>query len=817
MLLRHLLLGIFLSWATGIFAQVQQEYQDAQRAFQRHLTIKKSEGRQDLRYTNFQDQLDELKVAFTTVSDIVNQYPSLSDGQKSTLPSYRELDALKEGISQAAADVLRKARYAESYQSIYKNPLYDDLSKRDTLYALRRILVLQTRDFLKTYAGTRAVPTVRDLHRSLLEEFRTLPALRLTGTGKGYRYEENCHEILEAFTADELEHILPEFYGTEFSDIEKLKKLAAEFNKTPLAFLCELRLHFEGVNSDNVQLYERLIKTFAPEQIAWVALQKLIEPDLQEKRWAEAEAKFARFQPLFPERRADFIAVRWLLRRPEDDFKLEALGAHINTPEDETHPVAAYQGLYFCRNAAGSGQDVFWANTKKNVSKLPAPLNTRSHEVPQSISPDGTQLVLFGNYGFLPEYRIEMRAYNDQLGKGDLYFVDRKGTSWTRIRPFAQPISTSSYETGLSYSPDGKAVLFASDRGSENPKSPPDRLFFNGREDFDLDLWVCEQKEDGTWGEAISLGQVLNTPFAESMPILHADGRTLYFTSDGHPGLGGTDIFMARRLNLDSWTAWSEPVNLGKSINSSGDDGFSLDANGAFAYISLKSSDNYDIFKFSMPERFRGDPSPRREWVNGQVQFDPPLQKSATVNIQNLETGQLEARTQTDKSGVFRVRLPEGHRYLVTATATGYFSQSQSLDFRKTPKSAAPTIEAKSISGLLTSESSFVLKNIYFDLNSDQLKPESHTELARLATFLASNKQFKIRIEGHTDSKGEADYNQRLSEARAKSVMEYLEFLGVADERTFYIGFGEAQPLTTNETPEGRAQNRRVAFLLKER
>ncbi|MEM6299868.1 MAG: hypothetical protein AAF740_14365, partial [Bacteroidota bacterium] len=469
--IRLFLFVTFLCCTDAIFAQVQQEYQDAQRILQRHLAIKKSEGRQDLRYTNFQDQLDELKVAFTTVSGITDRYSSLSDAQKSTLPSYRELDALKEGISQAAADVLRKARYAESYRSIYQNPLYDDLSKRDTLYTLRRILVLQTSDFLDTYEGTRAVPTVKELRRSLLDEFRTLPALRLTGTGKGYRYEENCHEILAAFSPDELKHILPEFYGAEFSDTEKLEKLAAEFNKTTLSFLCELSLHFEGAQAGNIQLYERLIETFAPEPIAWVALQKLAEPDLREKRWMDAEAKFAKFQPLFPERRADFIAVRRLLHRPEDDFKLEALGTHINTSEDETHPVAAYNGLYFCRNAEGSGQDVFWANTEKAVAKLPAPLNTRSHEVPQSISPDGTKLVLFGNYGFLPEYRIEMRAYNDQLGKGDLYFVDRKGTSWTRIRPFAPPISTSDYEAGLSFSPDGKAVLFASDRGSENPKS----------------------------------------------------------------------------------------------------------------------------------------------------------------------------------------------------------------------------------------------------------------------------------------------------------------------------------------------------------
>lgn len=799
-------------------------YRRAFQLLQAHKEIKKEEGRsQDIRFKNFQPQLERLQKAFSQIDKLTKRYDALSASEKQQLPTFRELDALREGIAAQAADVLRKAPYAESHRSVYEKPAYDDLSKRDSLYALRRVLVVQTGAFLAHFTDTRAAAGIRELRRTLLEEFRTLSALRQNGTGRGYRYEENCHDVLETFEPDELEHILPEFYGASFApdteaNFEKLKQLAAEFNTNPLDFLCRLNLHFRGATPENAALYDAFIRTFAPLPIARVAVQKKAAPALRDEDWEAAEAIFATYQELFPKKRRAFVRVRQLLRRPADNIRLEKLPAPINSELDETHPVVTYNGLYFCRNTSGTGQDVFLSETDAGVRRLPAPLNTHSHEVPQGISPDGTRLVLFGNYGFLPEYRVEMRAFNRNLGNGDLYFVERRGSKWTRIRPFPEPISTKSYEAGLSFSPDGKAVLFASDRESQNPKSPPDRLFFNGREDFDLDLWVSEKDADGNWQAPINLGEVVNTPFAESNPILHPDGRTLYFTSDGHAGLGGVDIFMVRRLDTTSWTRWSQPVNLGKSINSPSDDGFTLNDEGSFAYVSLKQNESYDLFKFEIPKRFQGDPTLERQWIDGSVTQATP--QEVRVRFQRLSTGQAEAETTTDRNGNYRVRLPVGRQYLVSVeTENSGFSESGRLDLRKkTRQQAALELEpiaAYETERIVSENKKVILRNIFFDFDSDKLRPDSYPELERLADFLEANPTLKVRIEGHTDAKGDDAYNQQLSERRARRVADYLMFLGIPEARVFYIGFGEGQPIAPNETEAGRATNRRVAFSLK--
>lgn len=804
------------------YGQHREHYDRAFRLLQEHKQIKSEEGRsQDIRFKNFQPQLDRLEEAFTQIDKLVSSYQKLSEAEKRTLPSYRELDALREGIAATAADVLRKAPYAESHLTVYRKPAYDDPGRRDTLIALRRILVVQTNDFLQTFTQTRALATVRELRRTLLEEFRTLPALRQSGTGRGYRYEENCTEVLDAFSPEELSHILPEFYGAEFdpdraANFEKLKALAERFDTDPLSFLCTLSLHFEGLTPENEAHYDAFIQTFAPQDIAFVAVQRKAAPFLRQKDWQRAEEVFAKYQSLFPESAHAFIRIQQLLRRPSDNIRLEALPAYVNTEKPETHPVVGYEGLYFCRSTEGTGQDVFFSDLRGSVERLS--LNTRSHEVPQSISPDGTRLVLFGNYGLLPEYRVEMRAFNRDLGRGDLYFVERKGTKWTRIRPFPQPISTAAYEAGLSFVAGKSAVLFASDREKQQQKSPDNQLFFHGREDFNLDIWVAEQNEDGSWGEPINLGEQINTPFAESNPILHPDGRTLYFVSDGHPGLGGADLFMARRLDTTSWTSWSEPVNLGKSINSHSDDGFTLDANGEFAYVSLKATSSYDIFKFEIPERFQGDKkAQKRRWVNGKIQQTDKRQ--TRVRIQRLSTGQAEAETQTDTSGNFRVRLPAGRKYLVTAKQKdGAFSESGLIDLSQeeaeTPLTLSP-IQAHSTERVVEERESIVLKNIYFHFDSDTLRTISYPEIERLADLLRQETDLKVRIEGHTDSRGDESYNQQLSEQRAKRVADYLMFLGIEEKRVFYIGFGEGKPIASNQTDAGRALNRRVAFSLK--
>ncbi len=817
--MRFFLLLFFLP---ALLCAQENAYTEAMAALQAHRQAKQQEGRgQDIRFKNFSAQLPPLQHAFSRLSQLTSSYTTLPDATKAQLPSFREINALREGIAAEAADLLRKAPYAVSYRDLYQKPGYDDLSRRDTLYALRRALVVQCSDFLQHFAGTRPVPTILALRKTLLEEFMTLEALRQEGTGNGHRYEENCADILAAFDRQtELVHVLPQFYGAEFDpereqNFQKLQQLARAFGTEPLDFLCQLNVYFGGATPENERHYDQFIRTFAPLPIAFVAVQKRAAPFLIRQDWMGAEAVFAQYQDLFPNR--DMRHIRALLRHPPDDIALQDLGPRINTDADETHPLAAFDGLYFCRSQTGTGQDVYFAAAAAAGDPAPLPFNTSSHEVPQSISPEGETLILFGNYGLLPQYRVEMRAFNAELGKGDLYFVQRQGSRWTRLRPMPAPISTPAYEAGLHFSSDGQFVIFTSDRGSDQPKSPDNQLFFNGREDFNLDLWVAQKQADGSWGTPVNLGKTINTPFAESNPILHPDGKTLYFTSDGHPGLGGLDIFMARRLDTTSWTSWSQPINLGKSINTYADDGFTLDVDGQFAYVSLKAGDaqSYDLFRFRIPERFQGDSTQRTTWVKGTL---TGIGASARVRFAHPHTGQAIAETRTDTQGRFRTRLPYGRRYVLTLPdpQDGFTSTTDFALRQHTPLTLTP-VAVKTAQKLAEENAVMILENVFFDFDSDQLQGASYPELQRLTNFMQAHPDYKIRLEGHTDNQGSPSYNQQLSEKRARAVADHLKFLGLSAERVFFVGFGDTQPIAENATPEGRAQNRRVSFSIKKR
>lgn len=877
---------------------------------------------EDLRFKNFQSQHDTLKHAYNLASQALENYRALSESDKNKLISegignFKDVFNLKEGIATAVSNLIVDAFYYVPFQRLPLTPPYNRPESADTTQALRHILVLQATDFLETYPKTRAYDGIRNARRSLLKEFITIPDLRARGTGNGYLYEKYCDCILEDYTEDELRNIIPEFYGADWNfpeygyknkeEYKKLEAFAKTKNMTVLQLFCKLNLHYKGViyesNNDkcvNCDLYENFIKEFAPHQLAFVAVQKLASSFIVDKKWSDASAVYQKFKPLFAQKdfgkKDDFDKIIALLNAKEDNLNLKNLGQNINTEGYETAPVPfldAYgnEGLYFCRMDLGTGQDVYYSmfeNGKYSKAiRLPDGVNTNTHEVPQSVSFDGNTLVLFGNYGSLDAYKIELRQQNNKLGNGDLFFAERKtkednnnsnSPTWGRIKAFPFPVNTPNYEAGLSFSVDGNAVVFSSDRegvvGNYLPKAPKDRLYFHGREEFNIDIFVSEKnQETGEWNEPINLGEIINTPFAETQPFLHPDMKTLYFVSDGHYGLGSGDIFMSKRLNPNSWTEWSEPVNLGKSINTPFLDGFYMGTSGEFAFIVLKNTEtnnqqnqnnsyktNYDIYRFEVPERFRPEPVLPPTIITGKIVDKNGKGIQTQIFIEDLTTGKIISTTKSnEKDGSFQVQissnLSNSSKIGMYAKQEGSFSTSQNISINQngttnqgnkgenngsngndngTNKNSSSNhktnqtrikdkpiiintnqnLEIYELSELINDQKTVRLNNLFFDFDSYALQEISLPEIKRLFEILKENPTLKVSIEGHTDNTGKADYNLQLSKDRAKAVSEQLISLGIDKSRVSYEGFGSQKQIADNFNEEGRAKNRRVEFRL---
>jgi outer membrane protein OmpA-like peptidoglycan-associated protein len=332
----------------------------------------------------------------------------------------------------------------------------------------------------------------------------------------------------------------------------------------------------------------------------------------------------------------------------------------------------------------------------------------------------------------------------------------------------------------------------------------------------DRDLYVSFMKSDSVWTEPLNLGDVINTANEESAPFLASDDKTLYFSSKGFSGYGGSDIYVSRRLD-DTWTNWSEPENLGPEINSPLEDlFFNIPASSEYAYYSRGVTDtNTDIFRVKLPIVRSPDP-----WVTvrGKIidaQTGKPL--GAKIIYERLPDGkELGIAQSNPETGEFEIRLPGGHLYGVRAEAKDKISESQNLDLRNVTSDQVVELKEFDLNPIqvaaIQENITIVLNNVFFDFDKATLKPESFPELNRIVTLMKEKTGMQIEIAGHTDATGPEQYNLGLSERRAKSVIQYLKEKGIETGRLTVLYFGETKPADTNATKEGRKKNRRVEF-----
>jgi len=321
---------------------------------------------------------------------------------------------------------------------------------------------------------------------------------------------------------------------------------------------------------------------------------------------------------------------------------------------------------------------------------------------------------------------------------------------------------------------------------------------------------MVERNVLGEWGPASNLGGMVNTPFNETSPFISQDGKTLYFGSNGHPGYGQTDLFKTVFEN----GRWSAPVNLGKPLNTPGDDNyFTIGGAGEKGYFSSDRDGNEDIYEIEIPEEMRPQPT---VVVNGTVtnaKTGTPV--GAYVMVEDITTGELIAVNKSNTAtGKYLVVLPAGRLYSVSANKEAFFSHSERFDVPSTTtfQEVVKNIALKPIE----KGAKVVLNNIFFETGKATLSSESRVELGKAIDLMKANPTMIIEVGGHTDNVGDDAFNMKLSHDRAKSVRDYLIAGGIASARVQAKGYGETNPVATNDTEDGRKANRRTEFVILE-
>ncbi|RAW03223.1 OmpA family protein [Pseudochryseolinea flava] len=488
---------------------------------------------------------------------------------------------------------------------------------------------------------------------------------------------------------------------------------------------------------------------------------------------------------------------------------IESLDKNVNSDYSELSPVLSPDGktLYFSRqnhpeNVGGvdDKEDIWYSELDstgrwqlaKNMGPQFNNAGPNFVNSIQAVTPDGKSAVMVLGNRYLE---------NGKMAAG-VSISSNVGGQWSK--PVALNIKND-------YNYAEKAHYFL----ANNRKT---LLMSVEREDThgDRDLYVSFMNDDSTWTEPLNLGDVLNSAAEESAPFLASDDKTLYFSSKGFSGYGGSDVYVSRRLD-DTWTNWSEPENLGPEINSPLEDlFFNIPVSSDFAYYSRGVTEtNTDIFRVKLP--IVKNPEP---WVTvkGKI-IDKATGKplGAKIVYERLPDGKDVGIAQSNpETGEYEIRLPAGQLYGVRAEAAGKISESQSLDLRDVKTDKVIEHSDFSLSPIEVADAKenvvIVMNNVFFEFDKATLKAESYPELDRIVDFLKSKETIEIEISGHTDAVGEESYNLGLSQRRANSVRQYLTGKGVPSERIKAVYFGETRPVDSNETKEGRRKNRRVEF-----
>lgn len=530
--------------------------------------------------------------------------------------------------------------------------------------------------------------------------------------------------------------------------------------------------------------WPNLIKLGAPYRVAYGWMTGLIADYLLREDMDMALQTVRPFAEAFGDDPAYNNLVTALEQGRHGDLTPEAFPDSINSPMQEYSPVMTADGntIYFVRvvydKAAGNSEDIYTSHRTKRGWEWAMPMTELSvpgsNEAMQSVSADGTQLIFFRN--------------------GLLYSTVKTEDGWSRPHTLPDNINVANWQSDAMITSDGRAMLFSAQKQVENEVNTS------------VNIFVSLMDDNGEWGEPIDLGPTINTPGLERKPFLHPDMHTLYFSSDGHGSLGDLDVFKTTRLRDDSWTEWSEPVNLGAQINSPRQEwGYKISTDGSTAYYS----NGDDLYMLELPLSMRPNAVAT---ISGTVRDETGRTVGVTIRWEDLDTHESIGQSQTDPAnGTFYLVMPLGKNYGYYIDDERYFPLSNNIDLREQKKtiSIEKNIQLTSYRQMIEQGMAVQVNNLFFPVNEYELLPQSENELIRVADII-KQRNVRVEISGHSDSTGDAKKNMTLSRQRAESVRAFLIRQGCNASLLVAKGYGATRPIADNDTEEGKQQNRRV-------
>jgi flagellar motor protein MotB len=557
----------------------------------------------------------------------------------------------------------------------------------------------------------------------------------------------------------------------------------------------------------------KFLETLNPNYDPWFYFEAGIAAfDL--KNWNEAVRLLSEFKKRYP------VSTRTTRARHRADYLINyakqtkilesqslvtkdpvSLPAPINSTQSDYLPMLDATGnkLYFTSKRLGGfskeiegakeGDEDLYFTVRVNgkwsdPQLLPPPLNGIGNEGAASFSADG-QSMIFGACG-----------RDDGVGGCDLYFSSLEGDKWSKPQNLGNVVNSEDWDAHSTLSADGTKIIFSSNRAGG----------YGGE-----DLYIVERNPFGEWGVPSNLGPTINTPLTELSPFFSQDAKTLYFASNGHPGFGETDIFKSVLEN----GKWSTPVNLGRPLNTTGDDRyFTIGGSGEKGYISSsKVNGKFQLYEVDIPAEMRPQPSIIVEGVVTNAKTKSLI--AANVIVEDIKTGEQIATGKSNSStGKYLVVLPAGRTYSVSVSKEGFFFYSQRFDVPMT--SSFKEINKEIQLSPIEKGAHVVLHNIFFETGKATLSGESRLELQKSIDLMQKNPSMIIEIGGHTDNVGDDASNMKLSLDRAKAVRDYLVKAGINANRLQAKGYGKTNPVADNSQEDGRQTNRRTEFAILE-
>lgn len=530
------------------------------------------------------------------------------------------------------------------------------------------------------------------------------------------------------------------------------------------------------------------------------------------------------------------------------------LGSSVNSPLKDYAPAISTDGytLYFTSNRMGGyGETDFWFSKRMGSAWGPAqnlgpPINSTLPEGTCTITPSQTMVIfVICDEPGTPANR--RKGY----GSCDLYWSHLSGDQWSTPVNMGETINTKFWDSRPSIAADGRTLYFVSER----PVGLPDSYFQYCDGDYPS-KWPASYKKfyqghdiyrsvltGSAWSKPVRLGSAVNSRGADTSPFMHADGVSLYFSSDGRGGRGGLDIF---RATLQANGTFGETINLGtydpgQIINTPGDDYFfTIPASGDVGYLSARgrpgSIGDFDIIMVPLPYQLR----PKKITTLSGIVFnvktvgkadattsvyvtDPvtrqrskvrakPIGRPAEIKLVDFVSGEVVKQDQSHpRTGKYTAIIDPGRKYVLTVQARCYFPFETNYNIPEDRAGENLRLDIP-LKPMVPGEG-IVLPNIFFDFNKATLKSESYPALNRVLSLMREYPTIGVELGGHTDCVGSDSYNQRLSEARAESCRQYLIQQGIAPDRITAVGYGETKPIDPNCHPKkGNQINRRTEF-----